>query len=69
MELQSRKRGRFTGGAAGIVQRPGQCNGNEQARRGYSRDSRGDGKPTEHQAILLYKLGMRLPRSLEAVAL
>jgi transposase len=27
------------------------------------------GKPTEHQAILLHKLGMSLPRSLEAVAL
>jgi transposase len=27
------------------------------------------GKPTEHQAILLYKLGMRLPRSLEVVDL
>ena len=27
------------------------------------------GKPTDHQAILLYKLGMTLPRSLEAVAL
>lgn len=27
------------------------------------------GKPTEHQAILLYKLGMSLPRSLETVAL
>ena len=27
------------------------------------------GKPTEHQAILLHKLGMRLPRSLEEVAL
>jgi len=27
------------------------------------------GKPTEHQAILLYKLGLRLPRSLEVVAL
>jgi transposase len=27
------------------------------------------GKPTEHQAILLYKLGMTLPRSLETVAL
>ena len=27
------------------------------------------GKPTEHQAILLYKLGLTLPRSLEAVDL
>jgi len=27
------------------------------------------GKPTEHQAILLYKLGMKLPRSLEMVDL
>ena len=25
------------------------------------------GRPTEHQAILLYKLGMRLPRSLEVI--
>jgi hypothetical protein len=27
------------------------------------------GKPTEHQAILLYKLGLTLPRSLEVLAL
>jgi hypothetical protein len=27
------------------------------------------GKPTEHQAILLHKLGLTLPRSLEVVAL
>ena len=27
------------------------------------------GKPTEHQAILLHKLGMTLPRSLEAITL
>jgi hypothetical protein len=27
------------------------------------------GKPTEHQAILLHKLGLTLPRSLEVVDL